>query len=183
MSSCGMLCHVRTYRSVFIFQAGLLRVQCFSLDVLLPEQKDTVSLMTVLHSTQFCICRIDVVRSPDSIPAFLNVVEIWNELCVVRFAIDSMQSICLDEAGGEKAVDPRSQETTFIHYIFGGHLQSQVRWQSFNWGSCARVVMNSAVHVRSQVGSWPTTSEVSVKTPFWSSFVFSLADTDGAFRK
>ncbi|CAM6117054.1 unnamed protein product [Calypogeia fissa] len=45
----------------------------------------------------------------------------------MRFAIDSMQSICLDEAGGEKSVDPRSQETTFIHYIFGGHLQSQVK--------------------------------------------------------
>jgi len=43
-----------------------------------------------------------------------------------RFAIDSMQSICLDEAGGEKVVDPSSQETTLIHHIFGGHLQSQV---------------------------------------------------------
>ncbi|KAG6555189.1 hypothetical protein Mapa_003228 [Marchantia paleacea] len=45
----------------------------------------------------------------------------------MRFAIDSMQSICLDEAGGEKFVDPRSQETTLIHHIFGGHLQSQVQ--------------------------------------------------------
>lgn len=43
-----------------------------------------------------------------------------------RFAIDTMQSICLDEFGGEKAVDPSSQETTLIQHIFGGHLQSQV---------------------------------------------------------
>lgn len=43
-----------------------------------------------------------------------------------RFAIDTMQSICLDEFGGEKAVPPRSQETTLIQHIFGGHLQSQV---------------------------------------------------------
>eukprot|EP00249_Psilotum_nudum_P008207 c21118_g1_i1 orf=82-2181(+) len=45
----------------------------------------------------------------------------------MRFAVDSMQSICLHEVGGEKAVDPRSQETTFIQHIFGGHLRSQVK--------------------------------------------------------
>ncbi|KAH9798614.1 ubiquitin carboxyl-terminal hydrolase 19 [Citrus sinensis] len=44
----------------------------------------------------------------------------------MRFAIDTMQSICLDEFGGEKAVPPRSQETTLIQHIFSGHLQSQV---------------------------------------------------------
>ncbi|KAJ0091249.1 hypothetical protein Patl1_12663 [Pistacia atlantica] len=44
----------------------------------------------------------------------------------MRFAIDTMQSICLDEFGGEKAVQPSSQETTLIQHIFGGHLQSQV---------------------------------------------------------
>lgn len=37
-----------------------------------------------------------------------------------------MQSICLDEFGGEKAVEPSSQETTLIQHIFGGQLQSQV---------------------------------------------------------
>jgi len=37
-----------------------------------------------------------------------------------------MQSVCLDEFGGEKAVDSSSQETTLIQHIFGGHLQSQV---------------------------------------------------------
>lgn len=44
----------------------------------------------------------------------------------MRFAIDTMQSICLDEYGGEKAVDPNTQATTIVQYIFGGHLQSQV---------------------------------------------------------
>ncbi|KAI5080452.1 hypothetical protein GOP47_0003635 [Adiantum capillus-veneris] len=46
---------------------------------------------------------------------------------LMRFAIDSMQSICLDNVGREKAVDQRTQETTLIQHIFGGHLQSQVR--------------------------------------------------------
>ncbi|CAA2960993.1 ubiquitin carboxyl-terminal hydrolase 18-like [Olea europaea subsp. europaea] len=44
----------------------------------------------------------------------------------MRFAIDTMQTVCLDEFGGEKAVPPRFQETTLIQHIFGGHLQSQV---------------------------------------------------------
>lgn len=44
----------------------------------------------------------------------------------MRFAIDTMQSVCLDEFGGEKAVQPSSQKTTLIQHIFGGHLQSQV---------------------------------------------------------
>lgn len=44
----------------------------------------------------------------------------------MRFAIDTMQSICLDEFGGEKALDMSSQETTLIQHIFGGQLLSQV---------------------------------------------------------
>uniref|UniRef100_A0A6N2M5X9 USP domain-containing protein n=1 Tax=Salix viminalis TaxID=40686 RepID=A0A6N2M5X9_SALVM len=44
----------------------------------------------------------------------------------MRFAIDTMQSVCLDEFGEEKAVEPASQETTIIQHIFGGRLQSQV---------------------------------------------------------
>ncbi|XP_042476214.1 ubiquitin carboxyl-terminal hydrolase 19-like isoform X2 [Macadamia integrifolia] len=44
----------------------------------------------------------------------------------MRFAIDTMQSVCLDEFGGERALHPSSQETTLIQHIFGGHLQSQV---------------------------------------------------------
>ncbi|RDX84001.1 Ubiquitin carboxyl-terminal hydrolase 19, partial [Mucuna pruriens] len=44
----------------------------------------------------------------------------------MRFSIDTMQSVCLDEFGGEKAVPPNLQETTLIQYIFGGRLQSEV---------------------------------------------------------
>ncbi|CAL5440121.1 unnamed protein product [Camellia sinensis] len=44
----------------------------------------------------------------------------------MRFAIDTMQSVCLDEFGGEEALHPSTQETTLIQHIFGGHLQSQV---------------------------------------------------------
>ncbi|KAL2897508.1 Ubiquitin carboxyl-terminal hydrolase 19 [Bienertia sinuspersici] len=44
----------------------------------------------------------------------------------MRFAIDTMQSVCLDEHGGEKLIDPKSQETTLIQHIFGGQLRSQV---------------------------------------------------------
>ncbi|CAM8958608.1 unnamed protein product [Rhodiola kirilowii] len=45
----------------------------------------------------------------------------------MRFAIDSMQSVFLDQFGGEKALHESSQETTLIQYIFGGHLLSQVK--------------------------------------------------------
>ena len=55
-------------------------------------------------------------------------------LCAVcsicRFAIDKMQSACLDEFGGEKVVDHSTQETTVIQHIFGGRLQSQVPFVS-----------------------------------------------------
>ncbi|KAK7352614.1 hypothetical protein VNO80_18038 [Phaseolus coccineus] len=44
----------------------------------------------------------------------------------MRFSIDAMQSVCLDEFGGEKAIPPKHQETTLIQHIFGGHLQSEV---------------------------------------------------------
>ncbi|XP_071730442.1 ubiquitin carboxyl-terminal hydrolase 18-like [Rutidosis leptorrhynchoides] len=44
----------------------------------------------------------------------------------MRFVIDTMQSVCLDVYGGERAVHPSSQETTLIQHIFGGRLHSQV---------------------------------------------------------
>jgi len=46
--------------------------------------------------------------------------------CLYRLLIASMQSICLEGLGGEKKVDPRLQETTFIQHTFGGRLQSKV---------------------------------------------------------
>ncbi len=56
-------------------------------------------------------------------PANLKIVCMCDEF---RFAIDLMQTICLDAAGGEKAVDVSIQETSLIYRIFGGCLQSQV---------------------------------------------------------
>nr|KYP42903.1 Ubiquitin carboxyl-terminal hydrolase 19 [Cajanus cajan] len=44
----------------------------------------------------------------------------------MSFSIDAMQSVCLDEFGGEKAVPTNLQETTLIQHIFGGRLQSEV---------------------------------------------------------
>ncbi|CAK8569918.1 unnamed protein product [Lathyrus sativus] len=44
----------------------------------------------------------------------------------MRFSIDTMQSVCLNEFGGEKVVPSNLQETTIIQHIFGGRLQSEV---------------------------------------------------------
>ena len=45
----------------------------------------------------------------------------------MRFAVDTMQKVCLDGVGGEGKVGPRSEETTFIHHVFGGLLLSKVQ--------------------------------------------------------
>ncbi|XP_009609977.1 ubiquitin carboxyl-terminal hydrolase 15 [Nicotiana tomentosiformis] len=45
----------------------------------------------------------------------------------LRLLVASMQSICLEALGGENAVDPRLQETTFIQHTFGGRLRSKVK--------------------------------------------------------
>ncbi|KAL9226776.1 hypothetical protein vseg_002547 [Gypsophila vaccaria] len=50
----------------------------------------------------------------------------------MRFAIDMMQSVCLDEHGGEKRILPKSQETTLIQHIFGGQLRSQIKCEGCN---------------------------------------------------
>jgi hypothetical protein len=47
-------------------------------------------------------------------------------MCEFRFSIDLMQMICMDEVVGEKSLGDSIQETTLIHHIFGGRLQSQV---------------------------------------------------------
>jgi len=49
-----------------------------------------------------------------------------NCMCEFRFSIDLMQMICVDEVLGENSLDDSIQETTLIHHIFGGRLQSQV---------------------------------------------------------
>lgn len=43
-----------------------------------------------------------------------------------RLLVASMQSICLEEVGGEKQVHPILQETTFVQQTFGGRLRSLV---------------------------------------------------------
>ncbi|KAH6807206.1 hypothetical protein C2S51_028314 [Perilla frutescens var. frutescens] len=45
----------------------------------------------------------------------------------LRLLVASMQSICLEGYGGEKVVDPRLQDTTFIQHTFGGCLRSKVK--------------------------------------------------------
>ncbi|KAI3712129.1 hypothetical protein L1987_70678 [Smallanthus sonchifolius] len=45
----------------------------------------------------------------------------------LRLLITTMQSICLEGLGGEKVVDPKLQETTFIQHTFGGQLRSKVK--------------------------------------------------------
>ncbi|KAI9184902.1 hypothetical protein LWI28_002313 [Acer negundo] len=45
----------------------------------------------------------------------------------LRLLVASMQSICLEGLGGERKVDPRLQETTFIQQTFGGRLKSKVK--------------------------------------------------------
>ncbi|KAK6935081.1 Zinc finger, MYND-type [Dillenia turbinata] len=45
----------------------------------------------------------------------------------LRLLVASMQSICLEGLGGERKVDVRLQETTFIQHTFGGRLRSKVQ--------------------------------------------------------
>ncbi|KAL8161367.1 LOW QUALITY PROTEIN: hypothetical protein V2J09_012856, partial [Rumex salicifolius] len=44
----------------------------------------------------------------------------------LRLLVASMQSICLEEVGGEKQVHPILQETTYVQHTFGGRLRSKV---------------------------------------------------------
>ncbi|XP_021867027.2 ubiquitin carboxyl-terminal hydrolase 15 [Spinacia oleracea] len=44
----------------------------------------------------------------------------------LRLLVASMQSICLEEAGGENEVHPILQETTLVQQTFGGRLRSMV---------------------------------------------------------
>ncbi|KAJ6417024.1 hypothetical protein OIU84_002838 [Salix udensis] len=60
----------------------------------------------------------------------------------LRLLIASMQSICLEKLGGEDKVDPRLQETTFIHLTFGGRLRSKVK--------CLRCHHECAAYVRAR---------------------------------
>ncbi|KAH9565091.1 hypothetical protein CY35_04G059400 [Sphagnum magellanicum] len=72
----------------------------------------------------------------------------------MRFAIDLMQTICLDAAGGEKAVDVSIQETSLIYRIFGGCLQSQVKcMQCLHESNRYEPMMDLAVEIQGNVKS------------------------------
>jgi ubiquitin carboxyl-terminal hydrolase 36/42 len=72
----------------------------------------------------------------------------------MSFAINSMQSICLDEVGGAKAVDISAQETTLIQYIFGGQLQSQVKcMQCLHESNRYENMMDLAVEIQGNIES------------------------------
>ncbi|KAK4486243.1 hypothetical protein RD792_008913 [Penstemon davidsonii] len=72
----------------------------------------------------------------------------------MRFAIDNMQSVCLDEFGGEKAVHHSYQETTLIQHIFGGRLQSQVICtECNNISSQFENMMDLTVEIHGDAGS------------------------------
>ncbi|KAL4182054.1 hypothetical protein AMTRI_Chr12g274090 [Amborella trichopoda] len=72
----------------------------------------------------------------------------------MRFAIDTMQSACLYEFGGEKALDPSTLDTTIIQYIFGGYLRSQVKCSE-----CSQIsnryenMMDLTVEIQGNAGS------------------------------
>nr|XP_024388652.1 ubiquitin carboxyl-terminal hydrolase 19-like isoform X2 [Physcomitrium patens] len=69
-------------------------------------------------------------------------------------AIHLMQSICLDGAGGENAVDACTEETTLIHHIFGGLLQSQVTCkQCRHQSNSYEIMMDLTVEINRNVRS------------------------------
>ncbi|GFZ08201.1 ubiquitin-specific protease 18 [Actinidia rufa] len=73
----------------------------------------------------------------------------------MRFAIDTMQSVCLDEFGGEKALHPSTQETTLIQHIFGGHLQSQFNFPILLHIEHEASLKNASPHVCSSIVFYP----------------------------
>lgn len=73
---------------------------------------------------------------------------------LLRISIDSMQSICLDEAGGEKLVDQTMQKTTFIQQMFGGSLQSKVQCMRCHHESlCFENMLDLTVEIHGDIES------------------------------
>uniref|UniRef100_A0ACD5ZF94 Uncharacterized protein n=1 Tax=Avena sativa TaxID=4498 RepID=A0ACD5ZF94_AVESA len=106
--------------------------------------KDHIRQCSIRHESWCFLCELQshIERAVDSMHPFapMNILShlpnIGGNLGIgrqedahefMRFAIDKMQSACLDEFGGEKVVDLSTQETTIIQHIFGGRLQSQVQ--------------------------------------------------------
>ncbi|GLJ38128.1 hypothetical protein SUGI_0776230 [Cryptomeria japonica] len=72
----------------------------------------------------------------------------------LRFAVDTMQSICLDEAGGDEAIHPITHVTTFIQQTFGGYLQSKVECKMCNYESNRyEIMMDLTVEVNGNIES------------------------------
>ncbi|KAE8786849.1 Ubiquitin carboxyl-terminal hydrolase 19 [Hordeum vulgare] len=107
-------------------------------------EKDHTRQCTIRHEDWCFLCELQshIQKAIDSVHAFapMNILSRLRNIGgnlgfgrqedaheFMRFAIDKMQSACLDEYGGEKVVDHSTQETTVIQHIFGGRLQSQVQ--------------------------------------------------------
>ncbi|KAH9309652.1 hypothetical protein KI387_037563, partial [Taxus chinensis] len=73
---------------------------------------------------------------------------------LLRLSVEAMQSICLDEAGGEKAVNPTMQKTTFIQQLFGGCLQSKVQCMKCQYESdCFENMLDLTVEIHGNIES------------------------------
>lgn len=73
---------------------------------------------------------------------------------LLRISIDSMQSICLDEVGGEKLVDQTMQKTTFIQQMFGGSLQSKVQcMRCYRESLCFENMLDLTVEIHGDIES------------------------------
>jgi ubiquitin carboxyl-terminal hydrolase 36/42 len=65
-----------------------------------------------------------------------------------------MQMICLENVGGERAVDVSVQQTSLIHHIFGGYLQSQVKcMQCLHESNRYEPMMDLAVEIQGDIKS------------------------------
>ncbi|VFQ61905.1 unnamed protein product [Cuscuta campestris] len=72
----------------------------------------------------------------------------------LRLFVASMQSICLESSGGEKAVEPRLQETTFIQHTFAGRLRSKVRClRCHHESECNENIMDLTLEINGWVES------------------------------
>eukprot|EP00252_Welwitschia_mirabilis_P026441 TRINITY_DN8687_c0_g2_i1.p1 TRINITY_DN8687_c0_g2~~TRINITY_DN8687_c0_g2_i1.p1 ORF type:complete len:441 (-),score=76.03 TRINITY_DN8687_c0_g2_i1:82-1404(-) len=73
---------------------------------------------------------------------------------LLRLSIDCMQSICLEEAGGERLLDQASQMTTLIQQIFGGCLQSKVECLKCHYQSTRHEnIMDLTVEIHGDIES------------------------------
>jgi ubiquitin carboxyl-terminal hydrolase 36/42 len=71
----------------------------------------------------------------------------------LRLVIDTMQSIFLDEAGGEKVIRT-AHSITFIQQLFGGYLQTKVKCKKCQYESNRyELIMDLVVEVHGSIES------------------------------